>query len=343
MSRPLPAPARFAPYRAIGSRPNIVVDGAPLPSTVLTLSHWPNNQTPDQLKRDTSTATAFAYLDEPRLHCAAPLVTNSHFDEDGLFSMFAVSSPRLARRYRELLLDGASAGDFGVFRRREAARLVFAVESLTDPVSSPLPAAVFSRPDRVAALYEAMLPLLPDLLARLGRYRRHWAAQDEHLAASERWLAAGLVVIEERPDLDLAIVHIPEQLPDRSAHRYLRAESCAVHPFAINCATRCTRILRVQGGRLDFQYRYESWVQLASRRPALRVDLRPLARRLTRLEAGAARWVAEPVTEVAPRLYREPAAAGRVSWTTLWQALSRVLRTEVPAWDPYDWRADPAA
>ncbi len=343
MSRSLPAPAHFAPYRTVGQRPNIVVDGAPLPSTVLTLSHWPNNETPDALKRDTSTATAFAYLDAPRLHCGVSLVTNSHFDEDGLFSMFAVTAPRLAQHYRELLLDGASAGDFGVFRRRAAARLVFAVESLTDPVSSPLAASVFARPDRVAALYEAMLPRLPDLLARLGRYRHHWVAQDEHLAASERWLADGHVVIEERPDLDLALVYIPEQLPDRVAHRYLRAEPCAVHPFAINRATQCTRILRIQGRRIEFQYRYESWVQLASRRPALRIDLKPLARRLTALERGAARWVAEPVTEVSPRLYREPDVAGTLGWTTVWNELHRALRTGTPAWDPYDWRGAPAA
>ncbi len=60
MSISLPAPARYIPYSDIGDQPHIIVDGAPLDSTVLTLSHWPNNQTPDSLQRDTSTATVFA-------------------------------------------------------------------------------------------------------------------------------------------------------------------------------------------------------------------------------------------------------------------------------------------
>ena len=45
---------RFVPYHELNdSTPNIIVDGAAGPGTVLTLSHWPKSGTPEALKRDT--------------------------------------------------------------------------------------------------------------------------------------------------------------------------------------------------------------------------------------------------------------------------------------------------
>ena len=101
---------RFVPYPEVGGRANIVVDGAPLASTVLTLSHWPNNATPDRFKRDTSTETALAYVERHDPRRVAGIVTNNHFDEDGLFSMLRCSKPRRALRHRQLLADAAQRG-----------------------------------------------------------------------------------------------------------------------------------------------------------------------------------------------------------------------------------------
>ena len=144
----LPDPVSYVPYKEVGGKPNIVVDGAPLDSTVLTLSHWPNNRTPEALKRDTSTATVFAYLDSPDSYQHVEIVTNNHFDEDGLFSMFALVQPVIALGYRELLIGGAMAGDFGVFKDRDAARLCFIIEAFTDKRVSPLPKETFTGCER---------------------------------------------------------------------------------------------------------------------------------------------------------------------------------------------------
>jgi hypothetical protein len=339
-----PEPIRFLPYREARQQPHIVVDGAPLPSTTLTLSHWPNNSSPPAVRRDTSTATVFAWLAAGTPAAGARFVTNNHFDEDGLFSVFALCDPQLAAEHRTRLIDASFAGDFGVVRDRDAARLCFAIESLTDPATSTLPAATFTQPDRVAALYRAMLQFLPELLQRLPACERLWAAQDAQLLASRRALADATVTIEERADLDLAIVRIPPELPAAVARRYLRDERATIHPFAINTATAASRVLRVQGRRYEFQFRYESWVQLASRRVPLRVELAGLAARLNELE-GDGRWVAEPATEVAPRLWLPDGGESRLPLATFLTELSHALRTAPVAWDPYDWQpaATPAA
>lgn len=315
------------------------MDGAPLRSTVLTLSHWPNNATPSALKRDTSTDTVFAYLDSPRQHSRIRLATNNHFDEDGLFSMFALSAPATALRHRELLIDASRAGDFGVYRRREAARLCFVIEAHADPGLSPLPASVFrgTEAERVAALYQRMLALLPRVLTNLDDYRRFWRRQDEHLAQSEALIAGGRVAIEEEPELDLAIVRIPDDLPARTVWRYLRREQAVIHPYAIQSATRAGRLLRLQGRRIEFQYRYESWLQIVSRRPAPRVDLAAFCRWLNRQERHGG-WVWENTLDIAPRLYFTGRGAPRVTPAAFLPRLRHYLQALPPAWDAYNWR-----
>lgn len=335
-----PPPAKFTPYAAARTLRNIVVDGPPLPSTVLSLSHWPNNQSPPEVRRDTSTATVFAYLDTPHLHQDVAWATSNHFDEDGLFSMYAVTEPERALDDRELLIAASFAGDFGVVTNPEGARLCFAVEALTDPEVSPLLAEVFAEPDRVSALYTALLeslpPLLRDLRTGWPRYGDLWALQDEHLTASRALLADGVVTLVESPALDLAVVRIPSYLRRRTVRRYLVDESAAVHPFAINSATRCSRILRVQGNHYEFEYRYESWVQLATRRVALRVRLEGLATRLNELEGGPG-WVAEDPTGTAPRLYRPDGTASTIDLDSFLLELEAALTSAPVAWDPYDW------
>ena len=80
----------------------------------------------------------FAWLDCPELQIAVPFVTNNHFDEDGLFSVFALTEPQQALAMRELLIAASFAGDFGVVLQRDAARLCFIIEALSDPDSGAL-------------------------------------------------------------------------------------------------------------------------------------------------------------------------------------------------------------
>jgi hypothetical protein len=290
------------------------------------------------LRRDTSTATVFAYLASREHHVPAPIVSNNHFDEDGLFSMYALHRPPDALRYERLLTDASFAGDFGTYRDRTAARLCFTLEAFVDPRTALLPRAVFATtgPARVAALYRAMLPRLPKLLRNLALYRRLWQAEDEHLRAGEALITGGQVAIEEEPELDLAIVRIPIGLRARRIRRYLRAEMAAIHPFAIHNATRCGRLVRIQGRSIEFQYRYESWLQIPSRRPAARVDLTAFARALDRRDGGG--WIWEDTLDLVPRLYRTDARASRLSPEAVLRELRAALRDLPPVWDAYTWK-----
>src|SRR5688500_13053565 len=156
---------RFLPYTQTTVVPNVIVDGARNDKTVLTLSHWPKSGSPAALKGDTSTAMVFNYLESPAFHVEADVVSNNHFDEDGLVGIFAMLQPAVAGRHRDLLVDVAQAGDFGIFVRRHAARIAFVLSAYADPESSPLPGSVFSLPyaELASELYVRLLDVLPKL------------------------------------------------------------------------------------------------------------------------------------------------------------------------------------
>jgi hypothetical protein len=327
---------KYVPYHLLSERPNVVVDGAANDHTVLALSHWPHSGTPVELAADLSAQIVLRYLDRPEQHVSADVVSNNHFDEDGLVGVWAMVNPEDAPRRRDLLVDIAAAGDFGTFRDRRAARAAFTISAYADPDQSPLGTAVFGLdyPALVEVLFDELLPRLGDICDRLDDYRPLWEAEDAVLAESEAAIASGAATVEELPALDLAIVTVPDDLDGRRVHRFTQRRTEAIHPMAVHNATDCLRVLVVQGRRCRFHYRYESWVQYVSRRPLPRVDLAPLAARLSERERDG-RWQADGVDGITPVMQLVGAEETSIDITTLRAELERHLAAAPPAWNPY--------
>ena len=315
---------RFVPYPEAAGEPNVIVDGAATSNTVLTLSHWPKSGTPDVLRGDTSTDIVFKYLDRPALHVSADAVSNNHFDEDGLIGIFALVDPARAARYRALLVDVARAGDFGVHRSRNGARIAFTLAAYGAQETSPLPRSTFagSHEQVTAALYREMLPILPHLVTHVEDYEKLWKDEDRALFEAEAYLDGGIVVIEARADLDLAIVRVPAEVP-------------VPHPMALHTRTPHSRLIVVRGRSVELRYRYEGWVQFASRRVAPRVDLSGLAGELNTGESSPGQWVFDGVGEITPSLHLEGAAGTSHDPEAVVAMMQRALRTGPAAWDPY--------
>ena len=329
---------RYVPYGQINSSPNIIVDGAACAGTLLTLSHWPKSGTPVDLKRDSSAEIALAYLDSPRFHVNAEIVSNNHFDEDGLVGIYTLLDPATAQKQREFLIDVASAGDFGVYRQRDAARVSFAISACADQAMSPFPKNIFELPytELAGQIYQRLLEVFPRLLTNLNDYKHLWEEEDARLVDSEGLFERGEIAIEEELALDLAIIRIPLNLPAGPVHRFTQSRMAECHPFAINSHTRCSRLLVIEGQRLEFQYRYESWVQFVSRRPLARVDLGGFVNELNQAETSGGRWVFEGVDKITPRLYLEASPKSSHSPEQFLNRLKYYLMTGEPAWNPYD-------
>jgi hypothetical protein len=301
----------FIPYHELGGRPNVVVDGEGTAGTVLTLSHWPGSGSPPELAADLSTQIAFRYLDTPSMHVDAGAVSNNHYDQDGLCGVFTVLEPEAASARREMLVDVASAGDFETFRSRDAARISMTLAAYGDEDRSPIAAQLAGRsyPDQTGIVMEHLLPRLAGMIDNPAAHKTVWEDEDARLAADEEAIARGRITIEERPDLDLAIVTVPEAYRPHAGDEQWTG-SC--HPMAVHNRTARHRILVVQGRRYAVRYRYETWVVFVSRPVAKRVDLKPLARELSSDEP-AGRWVFDGVGALTPSLRLEGAQESAIA------------------------------
>jgi hypothetical protein len=327
------APLRFQPYGATAEVANIVVDGSPNASTVLTLTHWPGIAHPPGLAADLSAEMAFRYLDQPPEHDPASVVTNNHFDQDGLVGIFALIDPAEALRHRDVLIDVAAAGDFATYQFRAAARASMALWSYAQADRSPLGNQLDGPYDAAAALlYETTLPLLIPMLTHPERFEELWRDEDERLTASEAAIADGHIVIEEVAAVDLAVVTIRDHSLG-GGHRFGHDTVEFMHPMAVHNATHCSRLLLIRDHDVVYVDRYESWVQYQSRNVPSRVDLEPLAQTLTALETGAATWSASPPSALTPRL--RPNATSSLTAATITAELVARLEHAPAAWDPY--------
>lgn len=335
----------YVPYFALGDRPHVIADGSSRRSTVLTLSHWPRSGTPWPLKADLSTEIAFRYLDDPSFAVGdgAAVVSNDHLDVDGFVTVAVLADAAFAQRHRDLLVEVARAGDFATTRDATARRVAFTLGALTDPQRSTLPPAVFegSRPEQVARLYPALLAELPRIVDDVDAYHPLWADEEESFVRSEAAIDEGAVVISEHPDADLAVVDLDPTLHLEGDHRFCLQGWGPVHPLAVHNRTDALRVLYVAGPRYGLVYRFESWVQLVSRRAAPRVDLTDLALELSAAETGGTRWSwgfprnPNPPT---PWLRADDNAPSTLARADLLERLRRHLTTAAPTVDPYDAR-----
>ena len=324
----------FIGYSESAARPNVVIDGSPNDSTVLTLTHWPGFPQPDGFHFDLSAEMAFQYLDTPIRHPEADVVTNNHFDQDGLVGLHAMINPELSQAHRQLLIEVAEAGDFATFRDRRAARASMIIDAYADADRSPIAdRLVGSYDEQSVALYTETIPLLVSMAVEGDRFRELWTDEDEHLTASEKMLANGVVTIEEAPEVDLAVVTIPENETTRRGHRFAGESFEGVHPMALHNATNCFRLLVVHGRRYQYVDRYETWVQYRSRRPLPRIDMRPLAEQLNERERDSAKWTASRPGSLTPTLRVDPDSS--MDADAVRAMVVAHLRHGPPAWDPY--------
>ena len=326
------------PYGDLAGAASVVVDGAPAPGTVLCLSHWPGVGSPQEFAADLSADMAFRYLAAFDRHGAARAASNNHFDQDGLVGLFALVSPAKALARRAELIEVARAGDFAVTSSRTAARVSMVLSACADPERSPFAPLPAAYDDLTAMLYSELLGRLPELCDSPERSRDLWAEEDATWRASEAAVASGAVVITEVPDLDLAIVEVPEQAPGLGGHRFAGQWASGLHPLAVNNATERGARLTLRANHYELHYRYESWVQFRSRAVRPRVDLAPLAARLNAEEAaagGTALWVAQPVSALTPTLAPTGGDASSLSPAGVVASGTAHLRAAPPAWDPF--------
>jgi hypothetical protein len=172
---------RFEFYHAgLENVPKLSVDGTV--SNSIHFSHWEGNETPAELKADTSTEILLNLVASPNREQhtrGIELVTNNHFDTDGVLSVWTILTGEPALQLRDKLIPAAEAGDFSEFTNEDAIRASITIQGSDQPIAneeagSPLARFLAGRPVDDAQAYELVLAQVEDVLVNTNNYEALW-------------------------------------------------------------------------------------------------------------------------------------------------------------------------
>lgn len=284
---------RFEFYSdAIAGLPKLSVDGTV--DNAIHFSHWHGNKTPQPVKADTSTETVLnvvAAANRAELTRSIDLVTNNHFDTDGVLSVWAMLTGERALDLRDRLIAAAEAGDFSAFSSVDGVRASIVIQgsdSPTDKSGSPLAQQLAGAPvTDEAQQYVLVLPHIEHVIKHTDQYENLWRESWSRIETALDSFAKGESRVEEFDDAKLSLVMLAPSVFgssgfDPAQHSApFTAISHHAHGELFLIATP------MNGGwayRLD--YPYYSWAETVVRAKIERRDLSALISRLNDLETN---------------------------------------------------------
>ncbi len=289
---------RFEFYTdALENIPKLSVDGTV--DNAIHFSHWQGNATPAELKADTSTEIALNLVASPNrtaLTNGIELVTNNHFDTDGVLSVWTVLTGERALAYRDLLIAAAEAGDFSEHSSDDGVRVSIAIQgsdqaSPNNDDGSPLARLIAGEEvDDDARAYDLVLPEVERLLTNINDYEHLWREGWNSVAAAIESFDRGKSSVSEHSGISL--ITLAPELFDGAGFRPTRhaAPYTAISKFARGELYLIA--IPTSGGwfyRLD--YPYYSWADTVVRPRIKRRDLTGVLQLLNSKESNReGRW-----------------------------------------------------
>lgn len=211
---------RFEFYTAaLENVPKLSVDGTV--DNSIHFSHWEGNSTPTEVKADTSTEIALNLVASPNraaLTKGIELVTNNHFDTDGVLSCWTFLTGERALKYRDLLISAAEAGDFSEFSSDDGVRVSIAIQG-SDQASpnnddcSPLARLLAGEEvDDDARSYELVLPRVEHLITNINEYESLWRQGWESVVAGIESFEQGKSKVVEYSDSKISVITLAPEL-----------------------------------------------------------------------------------------------------------------------------------
>ena len=286
-------------YSGLDSVPKLSVDGTV--GNSIHFSHWQGNETPAEVKADTSTEIALNLIASPNkdsLTQGIELVTNNHFDTDGVLSVWTMLNSERALELRDKLIPAAEAGDFSEFTNENAIRASIAIQGSDQPIGgddpgSPLARQIAGGPvDDDERAYELVLPEVERLLTRTDEYENLWRGPWQQIVAAIDSFERGASTVEEFSDAKLSLITLAREVFGPSGFNPARQ---AVPFTAISRYAKGQLFLIAipyqNGWAYRIDYPYYSWAETIVRPRIKRRNFVTLLSRLNELESGrAAQW-----------------------------------------------------
>ena len=289
---------RFEFYtEALENFPKLSVDGTV--DNSVQFSHWQGNTTPTELKADTSTEIALNLVASPNraaLTKGIEVVTNNHFDTDGVLSCWTVLTGERALAYRDLLISAAEAGDFSEYSSDDGVRVSIAIQgsdqaSPNNDDGSPLARLLVGEEvDDDARAYELVLPKVEHLLTNINEYEPLWREGWESVVAAVESFEKGKSKVVEQSDI--SIITLAPELFEGAGFSPTRhsAPYTAISKFAKG-KLFLIAIPASSGWFYRIDYPYYSWAETVVRPRIARRDLAPALQTLNSKETNSdGRW-----------------------------------------------------
>ncbi|HXD32708.1 MAG TPA: DUF6687 family protein [Pyrinomonadaceae bacterium] len=291
---------KFEYYHAgLDETPKLSVDGTV--ANAIHFSHWVDNETPAEVKADTSTEIALNLVASPRreqMTQGIELVTNNHFDTDGVLSVWTVLTGEPAWELREQLIAAAESGDFSEFTNESAIRASIAIQgsdqaSPNDETGSPLARYLAGEDvDDDARAYELVLPEVERVLTRTDEYEPLWREPWKRITTAIESFERGSSAVRELPDEAISLITLAPDIFSASGFNPTRhaAPYTAISRYARGkLFVIATPVASGWSYRID--YPYYSWAETVVRPRIERHNLTPLIDRLNEIEEnGDGQW-----------------------------------------------------
>jgi hypothetical protein len=221
------------------------------------------------------------------------LVTNNHFDTDGVLSVWTALAGERALELRDKLVPAAEAGDFCEFTTEAAVQASIVIQGPDQPGpgdDSGSPLACYLAGEKVdddPRAYEIVLPEVERVLTRIDEYEHLWRAAWQKLAAAIESFEDGASSVTEYADSGLSLVTLAPEIfssagfdPARHAAPYT-----AISPYAKGSLFLIATPLK-SGWAYRIDYPYYSWAETVVRPRIGRHDFSHLLTELNQLESG---------------------------------------------------------
>jgi len=292
---------RFEFYHpGLADVPKLSVDGTV--DNSVHFSHWQGNTTAPEVKADTSTEIALKLLGSPnqdRLTQGIELVTNNHFDTDGVLSVWTVLNGERALDLRDKLIAAAEAGDFSELKTIDAVRASIVIQGTDQPIpddepGSPIASQLAGEPvEDEARAYKLVLPEVEKVITKTNDYEHLWREPWGRIANAIESFERGSSGVSELAHGLSLITLAPESF---GANGFEPSRHTA--PFTAISSYAKGRLFLIgtpvnDGWAYRIDYPYYSWAETVVRPRIARHDFTAYLSQLNELEKGDGRWAAD--------------------------------------------------
>lgn len=279
----------FIPFHKISGQDVIVVDG--LHPHNLTLSHWKGTNKHESIAADTSGEIVLNALENKIDGINCTKISATHFDIDGFVGVFSLFYPEFALENKSVLIAMAKIGDFREFnpnlKQDELAIKLCCWMNKVEKEQFYRPFGEKEEIERCVEKFEYFLPLFKEVLQNPEKFKADWELEYNQVMKGLQKIKS----TEIHNKIGLIIKEVAEP----------------IHYYALFSNTNGFDIILslYANNKYELEYKYTTWIDLASRKTLPRIDLKQLCEELNKIEDSECIWMADQVTDTGPILRLE--------------------------------------